>query len=210
MAQVDEHAELGTARHERVPGVGQARADVGGVVVDEGNAVGERVAAAPDRSERAQAHRVPGLQRGQPRIDRLRALEMQDGDGWSLAAPGAIDVGDRARDADEVAAFQREQPPGRLGRVRRGHLAGDGVDLRELDDRAVALQVSDRLAARRGEDREDAAAQAAGAHPRQIEMAAVAPAGERGVVLAREHVVVPVEDGARDRRRRGRHGAMLT
>jgi hypothetical protein len=51
------------------------------------------------------------------------------------------------------------------------------------------------VAARRGgEDREHPAADAAGAHPGEIEVAAAAARDEAPVVVARERVVVAVED----------------
>ena len=93
-----------------------------------------------------------------------------------------------------AVALEAEQPAGRLRGVRRRHL---GTDRRgELDVHAAVAVEVDVLGAGRGrEQREDAAREAARAGARKVEVTALAAGGEVVRVLARERVVVAVEDG---------------
>ncbi len=154
---------------------------------------------APHQAERAQAGRVPEVERLEPRIDRLGPLEVQHRDRRSVIAVRGVDVRDLARDAHVPGALERQQAPGDGGRVRGGLGVSDGRRELELEH---AVGSRERLAAGAlggREDREDAAAHTAGAHPRQVEVPARTTVDDAVVIRARERVVVPVE------RRQRRH-----
>jgi hypothetical protein len=140
---------------------------------------------------------VPEVERVEPRVDRLGALEVHDGGEHAVGARG-VEVARRAREPDVAVALQREQAAGHRGRVRRRQVGADRRRERHVEA-PVGRRLERRVVARRvGEQREDAARQAARPRPRQVEVAA-GPARDEAVrVLAGEDVVVAVED--RDRR----------
>ena len=80
VAEVDEDAELGAGTDQRPAGVGQPRADVGRGGEGELDAGREGVGTAPDRAEAAQPGGVPVLERLEAGVDRLGALERENGD----------------------------------------------------------------------------------------------------------------------------------
>ena len=155
---------------------------------DELDAGGEVVGAAPDRAERAQAHRVPGGQRFEAGVDRLGALEVEDGDRRRALGERRVDVGDPARDGQLAGPLEREEAPRRGSASARRGLVGDRLGERFGEDAAGASSTEPKtivgvLPGRGGEHREDAAAHPARAHPRQVEVAVLAPGGEPRVVL---------------------------
>ena len=78
MREVDQDAQLVAAPDQRLAGLGQARPGVGRARELERHAVAERVRPAPDQAERAQPGLVEDLERIQPRVDRLGALDVED------------------------------------------------------------------------------------------------------------------------------------
>ena len=162
----------------------------------ERHAVAEGVGAAPDRAERAQPGGVPELQRLEIGVDRLGALEVQDRDRGRAALDARVEVGDRAGDHDlalRARARSRRPPPRSRARLPASWPTGSASG----SDRPVGAEGCGApvLPGRRREDGEDPAAHPALAHPRQVEVAALAPAREVLVVLSRQCVVVTVEDG---------------
>src|SRR6185312_8944893 len=109
---------------------------------------------------------------------------------------GGVELARAADEPNVPVALEREQAPGGAGRVRRRDVLADrlvelGLHASVGSDREVRLV----LAGGRREQREDPAGEAAGAGPREIEMALGTAAGEVGRVVAGEGVVVTVEDG---------------
>jgi hypothetical protein len=206
VAEVDRDAELRAPAHETPTGRRQPGTGVGRAGEQERDAVGERVRAAPHRPERAQARRVPELERLQRRVDRLGALVVDDRREHAVRAR-RVEVGDRAHDPQVAVALEAEQPSGRLRRRRRGDLGPDRRRELDLHAAAVGVEVDVLGARRRREQGEDPARQAARAGAREVDVPAVAAGGEVGRVLAGDRVVVAVEDGdhaANVTRRRGR------
>ena len=178
VAQVDEDPQLRAPLHEALPGGGEAGPGIGRGGEHERHAGGEVVRPAPDRAEHAEPRGVPGVERLEIRVDRLGALEAEHRD-----RPVAVEVGGGPRDADAPGTLEGEEAAGRGGRVRGRRRLRERRRLGELDRTVGPLdRFPPALAGRRGEDREDTAGEAAGRHPGEVDVAAVAPGGERGVV----------------------------
>ena len=100
-------------------------------------------------------------------------------------------------------AFEREQPAGDRGRVGRCSVMADLRSELELDHVVGSREWATALVARLGEHGEDAAADPAGTHPRQIEVTVWLSLGEAIVAALGERVVVAVEDREGRRHERG-------
>jgi hypothetical protein len=157
--------------------------------------VAEVVGAAPHRPERAQPRGVPERQRLEAGVDRLGALQMQDGRGRPIVVAGRIELGDGADDADLARRLQRQQPAGRPGGERRGIGMSDGRRQLYLQHAVIARDRNPAIVGRGGEDREDGPAHSPGTHPREIEIPPAPPGRDQVVVLLGEGIVVTIEYG---------------
>ena len=106
----------------------------------------------------------------------------------------AIQIRPTTRDLHKTLTLERQQPPrggARVGGGRRCHRRS-GLEL----DHSVVTRHLDlaRAPVRAREHGKDRSAYAAGAHPGQVEVPAVAPASDQRMVLPVERVVVPVEN----------------
>ena len=196
MADVDHDPELGAAPHERAAGVGQPRAVSG----EEGEMNGTPWANAFGRLHTGPIERSPAAyQRSSASsagVDRLGALQVQHRHRRPVVVgSSAIEIRDDRATRTKPVALERQQPPRGGARVGGGHRVLHRRRGLELDHAVVTRHPDLARAPVRGrEHREDRPADAAGAHPRQVEVAAVAPASEQRMVLARQRVVVPVEN----------------
>ena len=113
------------ARTSSRAGVGQAGASVGAMREGEWHAGGEGVGTAPDEAERAQPRRVEDVQRIQPWINRLGALEVQDRGEYTIAQAGVHLIG-RAHDLDLTLRlrFELEQSRDESASPRVAHSRG--------------------------------------------------------------------------------------
>jgi hypothetical protein len=107
----------------------------------------------------------------------------------------AIQICATARDPEKALPLERQQSPRGGARVGGGHCVlhrGSGLEL----DHSVVTRNLDlaRAPVRSREHGKDRATHAARAHPRQVEVPAVAPGSEQRMILARQRVVVPVEN----------------
>ena len=133
------------------------------------------------------------VERQQAGVDGLGALDVGDrGERAPLAR--RVEVARPAGEQDVALALELEQPAERA----RDH-AGGAV----LPDRRGRLALDPAIAGRVGEGGEDPAAEAARAGARQVDVAALAARREVVRVVARERVVVTVED-----REHGGHASM--
>ena len=107
----------------------------------------------------------------------------------------AIQIRARTRDLHKTLPLERQQPPRGGARVGGGHRVLHRRSGLELDHPVVTRHLDlARAPVRAREHGKDRPAYAAGAHPRQVEVPAVAPASEQRMVLAGQRVVVPVEN----------------
>ena len=186
VAEVDGDPELGAAAHEPDARRRQARPGVGRARVGERHAVGERVRAAPDRAERAQAGGVQHVERAAGRGRPPRRPRC----GPRRRASPASRAASRSPGPRASATW-----PSRSSSSSRPSVRGDERRRRELlADRRGRLAVERRVARRGGEGGEDPAAEAARAGARKVDVAALAARREVVRVVARERVVVAVED----------------
>ena len=181
--------------HERAARGGEARAGVGEDGERERDAVAERVGAAPDRAERAQARRRTRA-RAPARPGSIASAPSRCSDRREHAVlAGGVEVGDRADDPQVAVALEAEQPPGGPRRGARGDLRADRRGER-------------RLRSRRPRGRSRAPAPGDGVKrakippprppargARQVDVPAGAAGAKSRRVVARERVVVAVEDG---------------
>ena len=131
---------------------------------------------------------LEGLELG---VDGLGALEVEHRAEHAVGQ-AAIELGDRAHDAQRAELLQPEQPPGRAQRV----LGGDARRERGRQRRLPAVLALDQLGLLAGgEDGEDAAGQPARAGARDVEVPVGAAGGYRLGARAQQRVVVAVEDG---------------
>ena len=187
VGEVDQDPERVALAHQRAAGVGEPRAGVRRGGRRERHAVPERVRPAPREAERAQPERVQRGQALELRVDRLRALDVHDRP--DRPAGLQVEVGARAHHAHGSLLLEREQlpDPGERRRVRqrvRDGRLGRGV--------RAACGVEREAVGMLGEDREEAAREAARASALEIEVALLGALAERA--LGQQHVVVSVED----------------
>ena len=115
--------------------------------------------------------------------------------GRRAAVPaGGVDVLDPPRDAHGPVAIEREQPAGDPGRVGGREVVAERQRVLPLEHSVVARDLDVVAAPGVGEHREDRAADPARSHPRDVEVAVRPALGDQRVVLARERIVVSVED----------------
>jgi hypothetical protein len=93
-----------------------------------------------------------------------------------------------------ATALEGHESAGDGRRISRGSPLTNGRRQRELEDAVGSWHRLLWCPAGGGEHGKDSTPQAAGAHPRQIEMSLGAALHEPRVVIARQHVVVAVED----------------
>ncbi len=120
---------------------------------------------------------------------------------WSTAAGGpASSPNARSRSAPHRAIrtcprpLERQQPPGDRARVGGRHRVLHRWSGLELEHPIVPRDLHlPRAPIRAGEHREDPSAHAAGAHPREVEVAAGPAVRDQSVIVGGEGIVVPVE-----------------
>jgi hypothetical protein len=196
MAEVDRDAELTAAAHQPLAGLGEPRPGVGRRRELERDAVRERVRAAPDEPERAQAGRVPDLERIEVGVDRLRALEVEH-DAERLAGQAGVEVGGVADEPDRaVRGFEQPEQP----RAERADRAGGllPVDRRGVGDLVAAGRTLDVPVAGRRQHGEHARGEPARAGARDRDRGGLLVedrrVGRALLVEVAEHVVVAVDD----------------
>ena len=170
--EVDQDAELVAGAHQRPAEIGEAGAGIGRARELERHAVAEGVGPAPHQAERAQAGLIEDLERVEPGIDRLGALDVKDR-GEHAALEAIPQLGDRAHHLEPPAGGAL------VAKQARGERPGEALGAHHARRRRKPELMVARRAARarsggapgRREQGEEAASEAAFLGPRQIEMA---------------------------------------
>ncbi len=202
VAEVDHDPERVAFAHQVAPRGGQPVAGVGRAREGEGHAMAVARRPRPDRPERAQPGRVPQMQRVEIG-DRLGPFHVHDrGDAPRGDRPAQVGRGQA--EIERPGPRQRQQRR-RLGEgMGQGGLGGDRRGGRNAERRlgqaGEVVQVEAAVEDRHP-DGEEPAGDAAGLHPREVEMPGAVPRPpERRAALRRhghqplEKVVVAVED----------------